>query len=285
MLAATGRMQSGIAVTLLFLVGNCSAAQLSAAAKEAFDKYVVNVEARLNQQHARPETHLASFPAEADRRNAWQRQLTSGDVQLEAVNRGNRPLDGALLHHWRGTAFVPNATPQDMVTLLRNVDHAPRYYAPEVVSSRVLTDDGETATLAMRLKEHKVLTIVLDGEFTFGMRLLDGDRGYSASRSTHLWEVDKARTAGERRRPEGDDDGFLWRLNSYWSFARATMDDASHPGLLIELEAVSLTRDIPPGLGWLIAPIIGDFPRETLGFTLRATKKALMEDAGRENKR
>lgn len=281
---AMGRTQGGITVTLLFLMGNCSAAQLSPAAERTFDNYIANVEARLSQQHAKLETHLASFPPDAGRRNAWERQLMSGDVHLEAVNGGNRPLDRALLHHWRGAAFVPNCTPQDMVTLLRNVDHAPRNYAPEVVSSRVLTDDGETATLAMRLKEHKVLTIVLDGEFAFGVRLGD-DRGYSASRSTHLWQIDKAGTGGERRRPEGDDDGFLWRLNSYWSFARATVDGASHPGLLIEMEAVSLTRDIPVGLGWLIAPIISDFPRETLGFTLRATKKALMENVGRENKR
>jgi len=90
---------------------------------------------------------------------------------------------------------------------------------------------------------------------------------------------------GIAHRGEGDDDGFLWRLNSYWSFARATVDDGNHAGLLIELEAVSLTRDVPLGLGWLIAPIIADFPRETLGFTLRSTKKALLENVGRENKR
>jgi len=45
---------------------------------------------------------------------------------------------------------------------------------------------------------------------------------------------------------------------------------------LIECEAVSLTRDIPMGLGWLIGPIVQDLPSEALQFTLRATKNALM---------
>ena len=67
---------------------------------------------------------------------------------------------------------------------------------------------------------------------------------------------------------EGDDDGFLWRLNTYWSFLEVP------GGLLIECEAISLTRDVPAGLGWLVAPVIQDMPRESLKFTLTATRNA-----------
>ena len=42
---------------------------------------------------------------------------------------------------------------------------------------------------------------------------------------------------------EGDDDGFLWRLNTYWSFVEVP------GGLLIECEAISLTRDVPARTG------------------------------------
>jgi len=68
---------------------------------------------------------------------------------------------------------------------------------------------------------------------------------------------------------EGEDDGFLWRLNSYWSFLRM------NGGLLMECEAVSLTRDVPRGLGWLITPIIQNLPRTSLEFTMKATTNAL----------
>jgi hypothetical protein len=58
-------------------------------------------------------------------------------------------------------------------------------------------------------------------------------------------------------------------LNSYWSF------EQRREGLFIECEAVSLTRDVPVGLGWLIMPIIETLPRASLEFTLTATKNAL----------
>ena len=46
-------------------------------------------------------------------------------------------------------------------------------------------------------------------------------------------------------------------------------------GLLIECEAISLTRDVPAGLGWLVAPVIEEMPRDSLKFTLNATRNAL----------
>jgi hypothetical protein len=48
---------------------------------------------------------------------------------------------------------------------------------------------------------------------------------------------------------------------------------------MIECEAVSMTRDVPMGLDWLIAPIMQELPREALEFTLTATKRALMKEA------
>ena len=278
-------MRNGIALLFSLVAANCAATQLTPSTERVFESYVANVEARLAMQHAKPETYLAAVPTDANDRNAWERRLDSGDIQVAAINGGTWQVDRALLHHWRGAAFVLDAAPQDMITLLRDFNHSSGHYAPEVVSTRVLTDNGQTANIAVRLKEQKVLTIVLDAEFTVETRLSGNDRGYSASRSTHVWQIDNPGTSEERRRPHGEDDGFLWHLNSYWSFTRASLRDSGRQGLLIECEAVSLTRDIPVGLGWLIAPIIADFPRETLGSTLRSTKKALIENVAQENKR
>jgi hypothetical protein len=44
----------------------------------------------------------------------------------------------------------------------------------------------------------------------------------------------------------------------------------------VQCEAVSLTRDIPTGLGWLIAPFIESVPKESLEFTLRSTRAAVL---------
>jgi len=267
-------MRNRITATFLLLAANCGAARLSPSAQQAYDAYVASIEARLARQHARPDTYLAAHAADTDQK--LELPVASGDIRVEPLNGGTWQVPGALLHHWRGTAFVPGATPAEMLAVLRDFSHFPKHYAPQVVAARALRDDTQTATLAVRFKEQRVVTVVIDGEYKVESRLSGNDRGYSVSRSLHFWQVDSPGTAHERRRPEGQDDGFLWRLNSYWSFSKV------RGGLQMECEAVSLTRDVPVGLGWLVTPVIADLPREELEFTLRATRKALTEYTARE---
>ena len=262
------RLRMRAAATVLLLAAPCPAARLGSPAQRAFDDYTVTLEKRLAQQHASPDTYLAVLNLGAAERTEAERQLRSGDLRVEPVNGGTQEVGGGLLHHWRGAAFVPGAKAKDMLALLRDYNHLARYYAPEVESSHVMSDHGGVATVAMRMKKQKVVTVVFDTEYDVRAGLT-GVSGYSFSRSTHIWQIEAAGTAHERRLPEGDDDGFLWRLNSYWSFLELP------DGLLIECEAVSLTRDVPTGLGWLVTPIIEDMPRESLTFTLSATRNAL----------
>ena len=189
---------------------------------------------------------------------------------MEPVNGGTRSVPGGLLHHWRGAAFVPGGRAADMLHLLRDYNRLSTYYAPEVESSRLVAERGGVATVAMRFKKQLIVPIVLDTQYDVHMGTTGEAAGYSVSRSTHIWEVEYPGTAKERRMTEGDDDGFLWRLNTYWSFVEVP------GGLLIECEAISLTRDVPAGLGWLVSPVIQDMPRDSLKFTLTATRNALV---------
>ncbi len=243
--------------TLLVVPALCLAAHLSPPAENSFESYIANVEAQLARHGFEPDPELPS------------------DIRIEPVNGGSWEVDGGLIHHWRGGAFVAGARPKDLLALLRDYGHLSEYYAPEVVSSKALKESGGRATLAMRFKKRQIITVVLDAEFEIESGLDGNHRGHSFSRSTHIWQVDQPGAARERRRAEGADDGFLWRLNSYWSFAE------SRDGLLMQCEAVSLTRDVPAGLGWLIAPITKSLPRDSLEFTLTATKNALAANARR----
>ena len=47
-------------------------------------------------------------------------------------------------------------------------------------------------------------------------------------------------------------------------------------GVFIECRAISLTRDIPPALAWIIKPIVRKLPKESLVRTLEATRNALV---------
>jgi hypothetical protein len=262
------------AAVILVLTLPCSSARLGAPAQAAFDTYAASVEKRLVQQHAKPASYLASMSSTAGAELV--QQLRSGDLKMDPVDGGTWPVTGGLLHHWRGIAFVPGGRATDMLALLRDYDRLSTYYTPEVESSRLVAERGGVATVAMRFKKQMVVPIVLDGEFEVRNALAGDGTGYSISRSTHIWEVEFPGTSHERRMAEGDDDGFLWRLNTYWSFVEVP------GGLLIECEAISLTRDVPAGLGWLVGPVIQDMPRESLKFTLTATSNALSSTAAKE---
>jgi len=265
------QMKLQTAAVLVIAAVNSAAAHLTPAAEQAFTVYITKLEQKLDRQHAPGGSYLATLNGET----AAEGRLFSGGTWIEPVDGGTWQAGGALMHHWRAAVLVPGVAPDGMLNLLRNPNGLSRYYAPQVVSSQALPRDSKTSSL-IRFKKKKVVTVVLDAQFEGRNGLTGADRGYSISRSQHIWQVEDAGTPREHRRPEGDDDGFLWRLNSYWSFV-ATQD-----GLIIECEAVSLTRSIPLGLGWLISPIIETLPRESLEFTLKATKNALLANAQKE---
>jgi hypothetical protein len=98
---------------------------------------------------------------------------------------------------------------------------------------------------------------------------VDPTHWYSRSYSTRIQEVENAGKSDESLKPAGKDHGFLWRLYSYWRFVERD------GGVYMECQAVSLTRDIPTGLGWMIEPIIRQLPKESLVNTLRKTRDAL----------
>jgi hypothetical protein len=76
-------------------------------------------------------------------------------------------------------------------------------------------------------------------------------------------------TPAERALSSSEEHGFLWRMNTYWSY------EERDGGLYMQIESVSLTRSIPTGLGWAIGPFVESVPRESLEFTLRAACNAL----------
>lgn len=225
-----------------------SAAHLTPAASRAFQEYAATVEAKLAQRNYAP----------------------VGSLRIEPIHGGTWPAADALLHDWRGATLVPRATAADMLALLRDCRDLPKYYAPEVQSCILLARRGDASRVLIRFQKRNVAVVTLDAEYEVTTHALGPHAGYERSASTHIWEIDNPGTPRERRRPEGNDDGFLWRLNSYWTFAEVP------GGLLIECEAVSLTRDVPTGLNWLAAPLIAQLPRQSLEFTLSATAKALL---------
>lgn len=231
------------------------------AAVAAFNDYIGRVETRLAGEHKSTEAFLA--PVDLAR-------AKDGDVVIEHLTPENaKELPGALMQDWRGTAFVPGAKGEDFERVMRNFDVFPRIYSPEVLRVTTRTLGTNHYLVAMRVRQKHVITVVMDTTYDTTFGRLDPQHGYSLSRSTEVTEIDAAGTATERALNASEQHGYLWRLNNYWTY------EERDGGLYIQVESVSLSRSAPVGLGWVIGPFIESVPRESLEFTLRATRDAL----------
>jgi hypothetical protein len=241
-----------------------ASAELQARTVAAFADYTRGVEKRVDELQKGP-TFLW-----ADQSPERSRQVRQGQVLAESLT-GKEPvsLPGALIHDWVGAVFIPGATVEKVLLLLQDYDRHKDLYRPEVIGSRLVSRNGNDFKIHLRLQKKKVITVVLDTDYDVHYVPVDSTRWYSSSLSTRIQEVENAGKPGESALPAGNDRGFLWRLDSYWRFLERD------GGVYVECEAVSLTRDTPRGLGWLIEPVIRDLPRESLINTLRETREAM----------
>ena len=206
----------------------------------AFEEYANSVESRLEAQHRSAERFLQPV----------------GPDGLERIDTSRFHSPGAALHHWRGTAFAAGATAASFEAVLKDIPSYPRVFAPEVLEAKASPEGADRIQTWMRVRQRHVITVTLDTSYDVEFGRLDSMHGFSTSRSTRIQEV-------------GEDHGFLWRQNSYWSYAE------QDGGLHLQIETVSLTRSIPRGLGWVIGPYVESVPRESIEFTLQSVVRAL----------
>jgi hypothetical protein len=201
------------------------------------------------------------------------RQVREG-LTIAQLWSGKRPVkvpDG-LVHDWIGATCVPGTTIEKVLTLIQDYDNHKNIYGPDVMDSSLISRTGGDFRIHLRLLKKKIVTVVLDTDHDVHYSALDSTRWYCRSYTTRIAEVEDAGKAKEKVRPPDTGYGFLWRLYSYWRFQER--DNSVY----IECRAISLTRDVPKGLGWVLEPIIKNLPRESLKNTLEATRRALTAD-------
>jgi hypothetical protein len=268
-----------IALILLAGLSLCSSLLSAEAptpeALKAFDSYVQAAEARNNEELAARKNFLwlDTLPASERERTylllTHQQTIVRHSPSCPSRDCSNTP--GGLIHDWTGITFVPGVTLQQTLSALQDYDRDADYYRPTVLRSELLSRAGNSFHVLLRLKETHVLTVVMDTEYEIQYLVIDSTHAASVSHSTRITEIENAGTPQERSTAPKDNHGFLWRLHSYWRFYQAD------GGVYIQCHAISLTRDIPTGLVWLVGPFIENVPRESLDFTLTATRQALLK--------
>ena len=192
-------------------------------------------------------------------------QFWSGDVPVKVPN--------GLIHDWIGASFIPDKSVTDVLALVQDYDNHKNIYKPEVIASRLISQHGDDFQIYLRLLKKKIATVVLDTDHEVHYRSLGRGSWVCRSYTTRVSEVEHAGSPKERVVPPDTGYGFLWRLYSYWRFQER------QGGAYVECRAISLTRDVPLGLGWIIEPIIQKLPQESLIKTLEATRQALFVQA------
>ena len=197
-------------------------------------------------------------------------QLRKGAIIAELLF-GKRPIqvpDG-LIHDWIGVICIPGTTIEKTLALVQDYDNHKNIYQPEVIGSKLIGRQGNDFQIYLRLRKKKIITVVLDTDHDVRYFSVDAKRWACHSRTTRISEVDDAGKPTEMVRLPDTGYGFLWRLCSHWRFEER--DNCTY----VECRAISLTRDVPRALAWIIEPIIDKLPRESLKATLEATRRAL----------
>jgi putative flippase GtrA len=248
-------------------------AELRPPTLQAWTAYERQVDARLQSAAS---TGTPFFALDAYNIQDWRRMAIDGGV---AMFRLDRPQPGGSIlsvpdgkiHHWAGAVFVPR------MTVAALLDHVSRFAGREsehyddVVSSRLISREGDTHKVFLKLRRTKVVTVTYNTEHAAAIRRLGASRATLRSASTRIVELENAGTPQEREKPEGRDQGFLWRLNAYWRY------EAVDGGVLIECESISLSRDVPALLKYFISGIVEGIARDSLQKTLVSLKGALLK--------
>jgi len=245
---------------------------------DAFNRYVQLTEAQIDSELARRQPFLWVEGLPENRREAVYQELRDGKVvieRLETLDDGKKiSVPGGLIHHWIGTIFVPGATLAQVVAFEQDYDNQLQYFRPDVMRSKILQHNGSDFVVDLRFYKKKIITTVLDTTHQVHYQPGDATHEWSRSHTTRVQEVEDAGEPHEKLKREGRDNGFLWRMNTYWRF------EEKDGGTYIESQSISLTRDIPTGLGWMIGPYVNSVPRESLTFTLDRTRSAILQRIG-----
>lgn len=197
---------------------------------------------------------------------AWNRYVAAAASHLHEYRAAccqdqphGRAIDiaGGTIHHWKGSTLVHRTTVDRVVNALMYPGTPPPQ--DDVLESRVLGRNGNSLRVYLKLSRNAIVTVVYDTEHNVVFRRHSAGLASSRSVSTRIVELG----SGDR--------GFLWRLNSYWRYAQVGSD------VRIELESISLSRDMPSLVRPIAEPLVNRIARESVERTLSSVRDFLQE--------
>ena len=131
---------------------------------------------------------------------------------------------------------------------MRDISAYPQRFSPQVkLQAKVLMQQGGSSSGDHARPAESMSSLwswIMSYDITFGR--LDEQHGYSLSRSTRISEIGSPGTSSEHVLSAEDEHGFLWRMNTYWSY------EERDAGLYMQIELVFAYADpfLPGSIGW-----------------------------------
>ena len=220
-------------------------------------------------------TSVTAATLTSETRAAWDDHVavTERRIENELASRQPvvpRPLEGRTIHvpggmiqQWRGAIFLPDVVLDALLAQLQNPpEQGP--HQEDVAALRVLRRRPDGLDLYIRMTRRKLVSVTYDSEHRVTFRRQGPLRASSRSVATKITEIS---TSGDR--------GFLWRMNAYWRYEQIV------GGVIVELESLTLSRDVPFGLGSIVEPIIDRVARDSVNRTLDHLRRTYGADASR----
>ena len=235
----------------------------------AWDNYIRMTEKRVNAELSDGHRFLAMDYLSAGEQNAIRAAIQKGETYTWQAKTPDKiaselQLKDGLIIDWLGVIFIPGLNLDDVLKWSQAYERHV-HYPVDVEASKIVSRDGDsTFNIFVRLRTKKFITAVHNTLQTHIYRRYDDKHASSISYATRIAEVANPGTPSEWERPVGNDDGYLWRMNSYWRYQEEP------GGVLVECESLSLSRDIPSVVGLLFKHFSETVPQESLQRSLIA---------------
>jgi hypothetical protein len=271
----------GTAAALLLVAASSAqaAVRLTDATRKAFEDYISGIESQMDADAQHGRLRVLDRIPDARARAVQGQTVAMPFAHREPGKDASMKISEGLINHWFGAVFIPVATLDNVRTVLQDYADYSKIYAPDVTESRLIDRKGDVFNIFLRLHRQVRVKILFGYSFPVEFNttyevpyFMSGDLLQVRSKSTRIAQVKDPKTSHTDEYPVGDDDGYLWRLYSYW---RIYHTDAPQPGVFLECEAVSLSRSVPGFVEKLVTYFTTNFPEDSMRGTLGATRKAV----------
>lgn len=236
-----------------------SAASLHPDTEQAWNGYL---------QRARPENSACS-------ETTWH-NLQKGRILVRPTTRSSPvSIPSGLIHDWIGEVLFPRTTLEDVLRVVLDHNRYREFYAPLIVESKTLSRNDDRTEFSLVMQNRSLLSkTAVATRYTEEVLRPDPKRVQIITQSSSIEEIENYGSMTPHVLSQEGSSGYLWRIYSVAQYQQRS------EGVVLQLEVIGLSRDVPRALHWLVDPVIRHVAESALQTSLERTRRAVENQSG-----